>query len=59
MFVVNTFNNFNRKMEEQMKQQQQRYNQSQYPEGHVRVEQEGKKSKSNHDGEYTDFEELK
>ena len=58
-FVVSTFSNLNKKMQEQMRHQQQ--SQQNMPEGHVSVDATpGKKPRSGKDdGDYIDYEEVK
>jgi hypothetical protein len=59
MFVVSTFNNLNRKMEEEMKRRQS-FTQQQQPEGHVSVKNSSSSGRSSDSaGEYVDYEEVK
>jgi hypothetical protein len=58
-FVVSTFSNLNKKMEEQMRKQQQA--QQRMPEGHVTIDADpAKRGRSQgNDGDYIDYEEVK
>ena len=59
MFVVSTFNNLNKKMEEELKRRQS-YSQNSAPEGHISVKGNPSGNKSgSHSGEYIDYEEVK
>jgi hypothetical protein len=59
MFVVSTFNNLNKKMEEELKRRQS-YSQNTPPDGHVSINGNSSGNKSNNQsGEYVDYEEVK
>jgi hypothetical protein len=58
MFVVSTFNNLNKKVQDEM-QRRQNYNAPPRQEGQVTIDPQVGKRKGNDDGEYVDYEEIK